>query len=91
MPLPVTLATTYLVVNLAITFWLERASAGGRLLPSWVTVLSRTLRYGPPLLGALYLVTIAGDWAYVLFVAAFFAAAFWLLDSLLNYPPPPRR
>jgi hypothetical protein len=84
--MPVTLATTYLVINLAISVWLVREEAQGRTVPTWLTVLTRTLRYGPPLLGFAYLVTIAEDWPFVLFVAAFFAGAFWLLDGLLNYP-----
>ncbi|MFP5356354.1 MAG: hypothetical protein ACLGIK_14595, partial [Gemmatimonadota bacterium] len=42
----------------------------------WLVGLSRTLRYGPPLAGLGYLVTRAGDWPFVLFVAAFFAGAF---------------
>jgi hypothetical protein len=84
--MPVTLATTYLVINLAISVWLVREEAQGRKVPTWLTVLNRTLRYGPPLLGFAYLVTIAEDWPFVLFVAAFFAGALWLLDGLLNYP-----
>lgn len=89
MPLPVTLAATYLLVNLAVTIWLVREETGGRVPPGWAIVLSRTLRYGPPFAGVLYLVTRAGDWPFVLFVAAFFAGAVWLLDGLLNYPTRP--
>ena len=93
MPLPVVLATTYLAINLAFTVWLAREETQGRTPASWVTVLARTLRYGPPLLGALYLVTIAEDWPFVLFVALFFAGAFWLLNGAVNYPtrPPKKR
>jgi hypothetical protein len=92
MPLPVTLAATYFAVNLAITIWLVREETSGRVPATWLIALSRTLRYGPPVLGLGYLVTRAGDWPFVLFVGAFFAAAFWLLDGLLNYPTrPPKR
>jgi hypothetical protein len=92
MPLPVALTAAYLGVNVAITAWLLREEARGRVPPTWVTVASRTTRYGPALLGLLYLVTIAGDWPFVLLVAAFFIGAFWLLDGLLNYPSrPPKR
>lgn len=92
MPLPVTLTIGYLGINLAIMIWLVREEAHDRVVPYSVRVASRTLRYGPPLLGALYLVTVAGDWPFVLFVGAFFAVAFWLLDGLLNYPTqPPKR
>ncbi len=89
MPLPVTLTLTYLAVNLVITIWIVREETGGRSPAGWVVALSRTLRYGPPLAGLVYLVTRAGDWPFVLFVAAFFAGAFWLLDGLLNYPTRP--
>jgi hypothetical protein len=92
MPAPVILATAYLVINLAIEVWLARAQARERVLPAWVIGVARTLRYGPPLAGLLYLVTIAGDWPFVVFVAAFFAGGFWMLDGLLNYPNrPPKR
>ena len=92
MPMPVVLATTYLAINLAITVWLAREESNGRAVATWVIVVSRTLRYGPPLLGVLYLVTIAGDWPFVLFVGAFFGGAFWLLNGALNYPSrPPKR
>jgi hypothetical protein len=92
MPMPVVLATTYLAINLAITVWLAREESRGRAVATWVILGSRTLRYGPPLLGVLYLVTIAGDWPFVLFVATFFAGAFWLLNGALNYPSrPPKR
>ena len=86
MPPPITLAATYLVVNLAISVWLVREETHGREVSPWVKTVTRTLRYGPPLLGALYLVTIAEDWPFVLFVLAFFAGAFFLLDRLLNFP-----
>jgi hypothetical protein len=40
--------------------------------------------------GAIYLVALSGDWAFVLFVLAFFAGAFWLLDGLLAFTTPPK-
>lgn len=89
MPLPVALAVTYFVVNLLLTIWVVREEVGEREPSGWLMGLSRTLRYGPPLAGLGYLVTRAGDWPFVLFVAAFFAGAFWLLDGLLNYPTRP--
>jgi hypothetical protein len=89
MPLPVTLAATYFAVNLVVTIWVVREEAGGRVPSAWLVAISRTFRYGPPLAGLMYLVTRAGDWPFVLFVAAFFATAFWLLDGLLNYPTRP--
>jgi hypothetical protein len=86
MPLPVTLAGAYLVINLAIAVWVAREEAQGRVVAPWFVTVSRTLRYGPPLLGVVYLLTLADDWPFVLFVGAFFLGAFWLLDGLLNYP-----
>jgi hypothetical protein len=92
MPLPVILAATYFVINLAITIWIAREEVRDHVAPTWLVRTSRVLRWGPPVLGLFYLVTIAGDWPFVLFVAAFFAGAFWLLDGLLNYPTrPPKR
>lgn len=89
MPLPVAFATTYFAINFAVLIWVAREEAHGRAVPTRLMVGSRALRYGPPLFGLLYLVTIAGDWPFVLFVAAFFVGAFWLLDGLLNYPTRP--
>jgi hypothetical protein len=92
MPLPIALTVAYLAVNLPLMYWLERERARGRMPAPRVAALSSLLRYGPPLAGAAYLVTISGDWPFVLFVIAFFAGAFWLLDGLLNYPErPPKR
>ncbi len=92
MPLPFILAGTYLAINLAFSVWIAREETQGRTPTTWVIVVSRTARYGPPLLGLLYLVTIAGDWPFVLFVGAFFGVGFWLLNGLLNYPNrPPKR
>jgi hypothetical protein len=90
MPLPVILAATYLALNLAIMIWFERERAQGREPARAAVVASRIVRYGPPLVGAAYLVAIAGDWPFILFVGAFFAGAFWLLDGLLAYTTPPR-
>jgi hypothetical protein len=84
---PLTLAIAYLAVNLAILVWLERERAGGRMPARRVAAASNALRYGPPLVGAVYLVTMAGDWLFVLFVLAFFAGAFWLMDGLLSTIP----
>ena len=89
MPLPVTLAATYFTVNLVITIWIVREETGGRAPHGWLVAVSRTVRYGPPLAGLIYLVTRAGDWPFVLFVVVFFDAALWLLDGLLNYPTRP--
>jgi hypothetical protein len=84
MPLPITLTVTYLAVNFAIMLWLERERAHGRTPTSRVAVLASALRYGPPVVGLCYLVTIAGDWVFFLFVIAFFALAFWMLDGVLG-------
>jgi hypothetical protein len=89
MPLPVLIAASYLVINFAIMVWLVREEARGRPVPGEIAALSGALRYGPPLIGLLYLVTKAGDWPFVLFVAAFFAMAAWLLHGLLSYPTRP--
>jgi hypothetical protein len=89
MPLPVVLATSYLVINLALTIWIVREETGGRSPSGWLVATSQVLRYVPPLIGAVYLVTRAGDWPFVLFVLFFFALAFFLLDGLLNYPTRP--
>ena len=85
MPLPIALTLAYLAVNLALTVWLERERDAGRRPAPRLTLLSSVLRYGPPLAGAIYLVAIAGDWPFILFVLAFFAGAFWLMDGLLAY------
>lgn len=91
MPLYVALAVIYFVINFAIMVWLARAEVTGRTVSAALVWLYRVLRYGPPLVGLLYLVTIAGDWPFVLFVGGFFAGAFWLLDGLLSYPTRPRK
>ena len=89
MPLPVTLAVIYFAINLILTIWVIREETGARVPAGWLVAAARALRYGPPLAGLAYLVTRAGDWPFVLFVGAFFASAFWLLDGLLNYPTRP--
>jgi hypothetical protein len=91
MPLPVLLTIAYLAINLALLVWLERERAQGRPPAQRVATLALALRFGPPLIGFAYLVTIAGDWLFFLFVAAFFAIGFWLLDGLLAFTIPPRR
>ena len=93
MLLAVMFASTYLLVNLAIVVWLAREETHGRVPPGSVRKLAATLRYGPPLLGMVYLVTVAGDWPFFLFVVFFFSLAFWMLDRSLNFPerPPPNR
>ena len=90
--LPLTLAATYLAINLGLTVWIAREEVEGRVPAPWVRATSRAAKYGPPLLGLFYLVTIAGDWPFVLFVGAFFAAAFWALDGFLSPTSrPPKR
>ena len=92
MPLPVILTIAYLAVNLVLMVWIERDRAMGRTPPRRLAALSTTLRWGPPLLGVIYLEIVAGDWLFLAFVVAFFGMAFWLLDGLLNYPAdPPKR
>ena len=89
MPLAVALAITYLAVNLAITVWIVREEEHGRGPRRRMTLASRVLRYGPALLGLGYLVTIAGDWPFFLFVVVFFGVAFLLLNGLLSIPSRP--
>lgn len=90
MPLPIALAGGYLAVNFSIMVWLEFERASGRVPTGRVAALSHALRYGPPLLGVLYLVTIAGDWVFFLFVLGFFAAGSWMLNGLLAFTEPRR-
>ena len=91
MPLPVVLAAGYLAVNFTLMVWLVREDTAGRAVPAGMTLLGRLLRYGPPTLGLAYLITIAGDWPFFLFVLAFFGFAFALLNGLLSTPIRPRR
>lgn len=88
MPLPITLTVAYLAVNLALMVWLEHERAHDREPSDRVTVIAGALRYGPPLAGLVYLVTITGDWLFLGFVLAFFAGAFWLMDGLLAFTGP---
>jgi hypothetical protein len=88
MPLPVTLTVAYLTLNLTLMVLLELERSQGRPPSPRMSVLAGALRFGPPLLGLLYLVTIAGDWLFLGFVAAFFAIGFWLMDGLLAYTNP---
>jgi hypothetical protein len=85
MPLPVAFTLLYLIANLAMLIWLERARARGETPPPRIVMWSHVLRWGLPVLGLVYLIAISGDWVFVLFVLAFFAGAFWLLDGLLAY------
>jgi hypothetical protein len=85
MPMPVLIALAYLATNLVVTIWLERERAHGRRPSDRVALFAGALRYGPPLLGAIYLVAIARDWLFFGFVIAFFAIAFWLMNGLLAY------
>lgn len=91
MIMPVAVAALYLAVNLAITIWIVREETNGRAAPPRVAATSFALRYGPPLLGLGYLVTIAGDWPFFLFVVAFFAVSFALLNGLLAFPSRPTK
>jgi len=90
MPLMIGLTAAYLVVNLALMVWLERERAADRAPAPRVAAWSNLLRYGPPLLGAGYLVTLAGDWPFFLFVLGFFVLSFWLMDGLLAANPASR-
>ena len=90
MNLPIALTLAYLAINLAMMLWLERERSDGRRTSRGVSALSIALRYGPPLLGVIYLELIAGDWLFLIFVVAFFAASFWLMDGLLTVTTPPR-
>ena len=88
MPIPILLAAAYLAINLPMMVWLESLRAQGRAPARWLATLSWVLRFGPPLAGAIYLVALAGDWPFVVFVIAFFAGAFWMMNGLLAYTNP---
>jgi hypothetical protein len=90
MNVPIALTLVYLATNIAMMLWLERERAHGRSPSRGVSALSMVLRFGPPLVGVVYLEMIAGDWLFLAFVAAFFAAGFWLMDGLLAYTAPSR-
>jgi uncharacterized membrane protein len=88
MPLPIALTIAYLTVNLAMIVWLELERANGRE-PSWrVSAGAIALRFGPPLVGLIYLEMIAGDLLFLVFVGVFFVASFWLMDGLLAVTTP---
>lgn len=91
MPLPLALTVAYLVANLAVMVWLELERANGRAPTGRTATFAHTLRWGPPLAGLIYLVAIAGDWLFFLFVIAFFAASFWLMDGLVAFTSPTRK
>jgi hypothetical protein len=84
MNLPIALALAYLAINLAVMLWVELERSRGRGPSRGVSAASIALRFGPPLLGVIYLELIAGDWLFLVFVLAFFAASFWLMDGLLS-------
>jgi hypothetical protein len=90
MNLPIALTLAYLAINLAMMVWVESGRSNGRRPPRGVSALSMAVRYGPPLLGVIYLELIAGDWLFLVFVAAFLAASFWLMDGLLAVTLPSR-
>jgi hypothetical protein len=89
--LPFALAIAYLAINLGFVVWIAREEVRGTTPARWLLVIARILRYVPPLIGLLYLVTIAGDWPFFLFVVGFFAFAFFLLDRSLGFPSQPRK
>jgi hypothetical protein len=90
MNLPIALTLVYLAINLAMMLWLEVERANGRSAGPRVSAMSMALRYGPPLLGLIYIEMIAGDWLFLVFVVAFFVLGFWLMDGLLATTTPAR-
>ena len=90
-PLPIVLALAYLAINFAFVVWIAREEHRGAIIPGWLMAVARFLRYVPPLIGLMYLVTIAGDWPFFLFVIGFFTFAFFLLDRSLGFPSQPRK
>ena len=92
MPMPVVLATPIWRSTSRSWSGSSARSPSGRAVAAWVIVVYRPCATARRCSAPLYLVTIAGDWLFVLFVAAFFAGAFWLLNGALNYPSrPPKR
>lgn len=89
--LPIALAATYLGINLGFVVWIAREEVLGVGPTPWLLIVARILRYVPPLIGLLYLVTIAGDWPFFLFVVGFFTFAFFLLDRSIGFPSQPKR
>ena len=86
MPIPIALTLAYFATNLALMVWLERERAHERAVAGWIGGSAAILRYGPPLAGAIYLVVLTGDWAFVLFVLGFFGIAAYCLNGLLAFP-----
>lgn len=79
------LTIAYLAINLGLMIWVERERARERQVPWQIDTLAGVLRYGPPLAGVIYLLTISGDWAFALFVFGFFALSAYLMNGLLAY------
>jgi hypothetical protein len=90
MSVALVLTAVYLAIGFTLIVWLAREDARGRSVPTWASVGARAAIYGPPVLGFLYLVTIAGDWPFFLFVLVFFSIALLMLDGVLNTPSRPR-
>lgn len=86
-PMQIALGLTiaYLVINAMLMVWIERERAQGREIPWQVGIVAAVLRYGPPLAGMTYLLTISGDWVFALFIVGFFLLAAWLMSGLLAY------
>lgn len=56
MLLPVALVmATYVAINFAFIVWLPREEVHGRPVPPSAVVFSRAVRWGPPVIGFLYL------------------------------------
>lgn len=89
MPAALVLTLVYVAIGFAAIVWLARTEARGRVVSTRTAIVVRSVIYGPPLLGFLYLVTIAGDWPFFLFVVVFFSIAFLLLNGLLSTPSRP--
>ena len=90
MSIPILLTLAYLAVNLPAIVWLERERSRGREIPWQVSGVVGVLRYGPPFAGALYLLTISGDWLFAIFVLGFFGTAAYLMSGLLSFTNPGR-
>jgi hypothetical protein len=89
--LPIAVAATYLAINLGFVVSIARQEVRGITPAAWLLQTATIVRYLPPLIGLLYLVTLAGDWPFFLFVVGFFAFAFFLLDRSLGFPNLPRK
>ena len=88
MSIPILLTVAYLAINVPVMVWLERERSSGREISWQVSGIVGVLRYGPPLAGALYLLTISGDWLFAIFVLGFFGTAAWLMSGLLSFTNP---